>query len=156
MNKYVILHNPHDKKSREFVLAHPALQVVEFYTETPSAELIEYCSKSLPHPSIFPCIVDTELKIKIDDAQSLESALEKIEILLNRDLALVSDAKNTRRDLLSSTAWIRERHSDELVNYGSTTLSAEQYQAWLSYWQALRDMDFSNPQNIVFPTQPTI
>lgn len=154
MDKYVILHNPHDKKSRDFVTANPEMQVIEFYT-TPTNEFVEYCSKNLPLPSIFPCVVDTEAKVKIDNVQSFEEALEKIAELQDRTTrAKIFDAKNLRNELFASTSWLRERHADEIALQLPTTLSEEQWSSWLEYWQKLRDMDFSEPDNIVFPKQP--
>jgi len=48
---------------------------------------------------------------------------------------------------LEESAWIVERHRDQLASGGETTLTDEQYQAWLGYRQALRDI----PQQLGFP-----
>lgn len=52
-----------------------------------------------------------------------------------------------RNRLLSDCAWIVERHRDQLENGEATTLTDEQYQEWLGYRQALRDI----PQQPGFP-----
>ena len=54
-------------------------------------------------------------------------------------------AERDRR--LASCTWIIERHRDQLDNGEATTLSEEQYQAWQTYRQALRDL----PQQPGFP-----
>ena len=54
----------------------------------------------------------------------------------------------TERDRrLSDCAWIVERHRDQLENGEATTLTDGEYQAWLGYRQALRDL----PQQPGFP-----
>ena len=54
----------------------------------------------------------------------------------------------TERDRrLSDCAWIVERHRDQLENGEATTLTEDEYQAWLGYRQALRDL----PQQPGFP-----
>lgn len=47
-------------------------------------------------------------------------------------------AERDRR--LEASAWIVERHRDQLDNGEATTLDESQYQAWLAYRQALRDL----------------
>ena len=54
----------------------------------------------------------------------------------------------TERDRrLSDCAWIVERHRDQLASGEATTLTEEQYRAWLGYRQELRDI----PQQLGFP-----
>lgn len=48
---------------------------------------------------------------------------------------------------LEESTWIVERHRDQLANGGRTTLSDAEYQSWLTYRQALRDL----PQQPGFP-----
>ena len=62
---------------------------------------------------------------------------------------------NPARDaLFESTKWVRERHSDR-VELGID--DTENWTAWLTYWNTLRDLpnqpDF-NPVNPVFPDKP--
>lgn len=54
-------------------------------------------------------------------------------------------AERDRR--LKESAWIVERHRDQLDNGEATALTESQYQAWLAYRQALRDL----PQQPGFP-----
>lgn len=155
MNKYVILNNPLDKKSRDFVTANPSYQVINFYEEVPSEEYIEYLSKGLPMVSVFPAVCDTEEKIVANDPIDMEQALQSISdsiLLVNVDI--VFKAKTKRNDLFGSTKWIQERHKDELEMNVSTTITGSKYIEWLEYWQSLRDMSFSDVNNIVFPNQP--
>ena len=58
--------------------------------------------------------------------------------------SLIRDERNRR---LAACAWIVERHRDQLDNGEATTLTDEQYRAWLGYRQALRDL----PQHPGFP-----
>jgi len=55
------------------------------------------------------------------------------------------------------TEWIKLRHRDQQDRGIPTTLSVEQYQDWLDYWQALRDLPetYSNPDDVVFPSKPS-
>ena len=54
-------------------------------------------------------------------------------------------AERDRR--LEESTWIVERHRDQLVSGEETTLTDVEYQDWLSYRQALRDL----PQQEGFP-----
>ena len=54
-------------------------------------------------------------------------------------------AERDRR--LEESTWIVERHRDQLANGRETTLTDVEYQDWLSYRQALRDL----PQQEGFP-----
>lgn len=54
-------------------------------------------------------------------------------------------AERDRR--LEESTWIVERHRDQLASGEATTLTEEQYRAWLGYRQDLRDI----PQQLGFP-----
>ena len=54
-------------------------------------------------------------------------------------------AERDRR--VEESSWIVERHRDQLANGGRTTLTDAEYQSWLTYRQALRDL----PQQEGFP-----
>ncbi|WP_270674519.1 MULTISPECIES: phage tail assembly chaperone [unclassified Aeromonas] len=60
-------------------------------------------------------------------------SLKKIEYNSNKS------ARMLRGEILSSTAWIIERHRDELEAGIATTLSAERYAELQAYRQQLRD-----------------
>lgn len=71
--------------------------------------------------------------------------------------------RTERTARISETEWIRARHEDELelvVTAGllaQTTLTSEQYTAWLVYWQALRDFPATcDPLNLVWPSEPEV
>lgn len=57
------------------------------------------------------------------------------------------DERAWRDAMLSSVAWLRERHRDQLEIGGETTLTSEQFNEQLVYMQALRDW----PQSADFP-----
>ncbi|ROM60412.1 phage tail assembly chaperone [Pseudomonas rhodesiae] len=64
------------------------------------------------------------------------------------DPADVALAERAWRDaVLTSAAWLRERHRDQLEIGAPTTLTAEQFEELLVYMQALRDW----PQSPEFP-----
>lgn len=62
-----------------------------------------------------------------------------------KDLAV--EVRTMRAAKLGNCSWIVERHRDQLARGEVTTLTNEQYQAWLGYRQALRDI----PQQLGFP-----
>ncbi|MFR7889337.1 MAG: tail fiber assembly protein [Bilophila wadsworthia] len=65
----------------------------------------------------------------------------------NSEPARAARVRTERDRRLSDCAWIVERHRDQLENGEPTTLTDGQYQAWLGYRQALRDL----PQQPGFP-----
>lgn len=71
---------------------------------------------------------------------SQEGSWEKISTASSR-----IRAERDRR--LEESTWIVERHRDQLANGGETTLTDVEYQSWLMYRQALRDL----PQQSGFP-----
>lgn len=58
-----------------------------------------------------------------------------------------SRIREERDRRLEESTWIIERHRDQLASGEATTLTEGQYQAWLGYRQALRDI----PQQLGFP-----
>ena len=71
--------------------------------------------------------------------------------------AKVQSVRQQRDKLLTETDWIVLRHKDEQENGLSTTLTTEQYQAWLDYRQALRDLpngEGFDPYNVEWPEKP--
>ena len=58
-----------------------------------------------------------------------------------------SRIREERDRRLEESTWIVERHRDQLASGEATTLTKGQYQAWLGYRQALRDI----PQQPGFP-----
>lgn len=58
-----------------------------------------------------------------------------------------SRIREERDRRLEESTWIVERHRDQLASGEATTLTEGQYQAWLGYRQALRDI----PQQLGFP-----
>lgn len=71
---------------------------------------------------------------------SQEGSWEKISTASSR-----IRAERDRR--LEESTWIVERHRDQLASGEATTLTEEQYRAWLGYRQELRDI----PQQLGFP-----
>lgn len=75
-NKYIILHNKHDEKSRAFVLKHGAsYQVLDWY-DGDLGKVSNYCGMGFPHPSSFPCFVDTEEKLIVNEPETDVAAKE--------------------------------------------------------------------------------
>lgn len=65
----------------------------------------------------------------------------------NSEEARAARVREKRDQLLADSSWIVERHRDQLANGDETTLTEEQYNEWLAYRQALRDL----PQQEGFP-----
>ena len=66
---------------------------------------------------------------------------------------------NIRAQKFADTKWIRERHQEESELEVVSSLTTEQYNAWLAYWQALRDMpnqEGFDPENPSWPTEPAL
>ncbi|NWB72611.1 hypothetical protein HX805_09045 [Pseudomonas sp. G5001] len=77
---------------------------------------------------------------------SEDGSLELVEPPI--DPAAVALAERAWRDaVLTSAAWLRERHRDQLEIGAPTTLTAEQFEGLLTFMQALRDW----PQSPEFP-----
>lgn len=64
--------------------------------------------------------------------------------------------KRVRDELIESSRWVIERHRDQVALGITPTLSEAQYQAWLAYVQALRDLpqDYPDAMEIVWPLPP--
>lgn len=60
---------------------------------------------------------------------------------------LAAQVRAVRDTRLEACTWIVERHRDQLDAGKATTLTPDEYQAWLTYRQALRDL----PQQPGFP-----
>lgn len=77
----------------------------------------------------------------------LEAAEEARIAKYNSEEARAARVREKRDQLLADSSWIVERHRDQLANGDETTLTEEQYNEWLAYRQALRDL----PQQEGFP-----
>lgn len=80
------------------------------------------------------------------EKQALEEEAMRI-AEYNSESARSVRVRMKRDRLLSRCTWIIERHRDQLENNEITTLTDEQYHAWLTYRQALRDL----PEQPGFP-----
>lgn len=69
---------------------------------------------------------------------------------------LAAQVRFERDALVAGSDWIMSRHVDELALGGAVTLTAAQYQAWLQYRQALRDMTKQTgfPKTVTWPSAP--
>ena len=85
-------------------------------------------------------VKDTEGRVTETWVASQQGAWERITTAPSR-------IRSERDRRLEESAWIVERHRDQLASGGETTLTDEQYQAWLGYRQTLRDI----PQQPGFP-----
>lgn len=84
-------------------------------------------------------------KVRLDEEAAAAEAARIAEH--NSPEARAARVRAERDRRLASCTWIIERHRDQLDNGEATTLSEEQYQAWQTYRQALRDL----PQQPGFP-----
>ena len=84
-------------------------------------------------------------KARLDEEAAAAEAARIAEY--NSPEARAARVRAERDRRLASCTWIIERHRDQLDNGEATTLSEEQYQAWQTYRQALRDL----PQQPGFP-----
>lgn len=84
-------------------------------------------------------------KVRLDEEAAAAEAARIAEY--NSPEARAARVRAERARRLASCTWIIERHRDQLDNGEATTLSEEQYQAWQTYRQALRDL----PQQPGFP-----
>lgn len=64
--------------------------------------------------------------------------------------------KAERYRLLEASRWIIDRHTEQVAAGISTSLTAEQYAAWLAYRQDLRDIveDTTDPDAPSWPSEP--
>lgn len=62
--------------------------------------------------------------------------------------------KKDRFHILDSTQWIIDRHNDELLLNKPTSITQEQLAEVLAYRQALRDVDYTDPLAVTWPTAP--
>lgn len=144
MEKIVILHNSLDKASRDWISANPSSNlVIDWYSA--DSNKAEYYAKSLPHPSVFPAVVDTELKMIVNAPSSLQAALDAMVAAANDKTSQICAARRKRDMLLSSSDFILNSDSP-----ASDDCKAE----YVVYRQSLRDLDFSNPDTLVFPIAP--
>lgn len=79
---------------------------------------------------------------------------EKEQLLTQQNTSVYLERfNNYRQKLFDKTEWVRQRHAD----YGQLGLTDSTWDAWLIYWQALRDLpeqpnfDVKNP---VWPIPP--
>lgn len=77
---------------------------------------------------------------------SEDGSLELVEPPVDPDAVALAE-RAWRDGVLTSAAWLRDRHRDQLEIGAPTTLSAEQFEGLLVFMQALRDW----PQSPEFP-----
>jgi hypothetical protein len=63
--------------------------------------------------------------------------------------------KKDRFYVLDSTQWIIDRHTDEVLMDRPTSITQEQLNEVLMYRQALRELDYSDPLSVTWPTAPS-
>ena len=150
MDKIVILHSEHSKQSRDFVEKYgKEYQVISWYDESQQLLRLEYLSKNLVTPSVFPSVMDTENKVIVHVPQTMEYAFEQIDIYIaNEKVKKVQDAKKAIKDKLSETDYIC------LADFQGTDECKENI---LTYRQQLRNLfdNFDgNLNNLVWPKEP--
>lgn len=105
----------------------------------------------------------TEKTVRIDNISATDENIAMVEAIITaHDYATgkLDWVRAERTSRILATEWIRFRHNDELQLVAAelrenTTLSTEQYLAWLSYWQELRDFpSVCDPTNLDWPTEP--
>jgi hypothetical protein len=77
-----------------------------------------------------------------------EERATKIEELRQR-------VKKDRYNVLASTQWVIDRHNDEIMLGQPTTITQEQLIEVLTYRQACRDIDYSDPLAVMYPDPPS-
>lgn len=159
MNEIVILYNQYDEASRKFCENNSSIQTVSWYgprTEVEQKTFEEYCSLELPHPSIFPCVVNTVHKFIVHSASDMAAATLEIEDKISKKATFIAAVREARDKIFSETKWIQQRHQDELLLGAGTTLTDAQYQEWLQYWKALRDItkNITDPNLVIWPQKP--
>ena len=153
MDKVVILHNEYDSKSREFVSKNLEYQIINWYEESDS--FVEYTSKNLPKPSIFPCVVDTEFGLIVNDVLNMSEALEEISVKSINKM----ETKNMLVEIsfrFEQTRWLVERHEEQLKLGIVTSLTTDQYNELLMYRQGLRGVNNQTnfPVSVNWPNKP--
>ena len=57
---------------------------------------------------------------------------------------------------MENTRWLIERHTDQIALGITPTLTQEQLTEVLQYREALRNVDYSDPFNVTWPTRPLV
>lgn len=75
------------------------------------------------------------------------------------DTILEQEVRAERDTRINACQWIVDRHADQLAANITPTLTEEQYQAWLAYRQALRDLPQQEGfpwkgENVPYPEEP--
>jgi len=65
-------------------------------------------------------------------------------------------AKRIRYAKMENTRWLIERHQDQVALGVEPTLTQQQLTEVLEYRQALRQVDYSDPLNVTWPTRPQV
>lgn len=104
-------------------------------TENEMKELISYSELVMQADKEGKTVVLVNGKPVLEERRSPTQEELAVQVRLSRD----------RR--LEACTWIVERHRDQLEAGGATTLTVDEYQVWLAYRQALRDL----PQQPGFP-----
>lgn len=63
--------------------------------------------------------------------------------------------KKDRFHILDSTQWIIDRHNDEVLLGKTPSITQEQLTEVLTYRQALRELDYTDPLVVTWPTAPS-
>lgn len=145
MNKYVIIHSHHEKESRDFIIANPNYQVISWYED--GKDKVEYVSNEMPFPSIFPSVVDTELKLICHNPSSVEQAIIDFNDFLNKEQERKIKEIRTIRDSLLMKS--------DFAVLGDSPFSESEKTAIMEYRQALRDItnQVNFPNDVVWPTR---
>jgi hypothetical protein len=146
MNKTVILYNENDKTSRDFVETNSAYQKINWYEK--SSDLEDYLSLGLPYPSIFPCVVDTELKLIVNNPATMQVALDYFSAYVSsQSTNLAIEIRNNRNTLLSD--------SDKYM-ISDYPISVENKALMETYRQSLRDIpdQVGFPSSVEWPVKP--
>jgi hypothetical protein len=149
MKMILILHNQHDEASRKLVSDESSTPYIQWYeprTEEEEAQFQQYTVQEMPLPSSFPSVVDTEVKKIAGNVTSLSEAVATIQEWASGELSRKQKAKRAIRDsLLSDCDW---------VLFVDSAASADCKAAFVAYRQSLRDIDFTDPEAIAWPTKP--
>lgn len=104
-----------------------------------------------------------EKTVHVDNISATDENIATVEAIIaahDYPAGKLDWVRSERTSRIAATEWIRFRHNDELQLVAAelrenTTLSTEQYLAWLSYWQELRDFpSVCDPTNPAWPTEP--
>ena len=104
-------------------------------TDGPNADLTagNYAALVAPYVALW----EAE-KARLDNLAAEEAARREAEYNSTEARAARVRAERDRR--LDGSQWIMQRHVDEVAAGGTTTLRSTEYQTWLTYRQALRDL----------------